>query len=218
MNIQLKQRLVGAVVLVALAVIFIPMLLPGKGDLSGSIKGSNIPPAPDYRFPPVKSAPPAPAMTEPPVIPLGERPKSEVAVGESKTSDAEKPAKEESPNIADTATLSSPKKKPVVDIAETVKIADKPSSLKKATVKTKPDQVSGWIVQVGSFSDSKNAKGLRDKLRKLGHVSFVEAVKAKSGTVYRVRVGPELTRKSAEKLSERLAKEAQLTGLVQVYP
>jgi len=42
-----KQRIVGAIVLVALAIIFIPMLLPGHGD-SGFIDGdTTIPPRPD---------------------------------------------------------------------------------------------------------------------------------------------------------------------------
>ena len=78
--------------------------------------------------------------------------------------------------------------------------------------------MSGWVVQVGSFSDSKNARALRDKLRQQGYASFVEDIKSKSGRVYRVRVGPELTRQAAEQLQQRLTKKAGLTGLVQAYP
>lgn len=44
---HLKQRIVGAVVLVALAVIFIPMLLSGDRDEGMSIVESNIPPRPE---------------------------------------------------------------------------------------------------------------------------------------------------------------------------
>ena len=40
---RLKQRLVGAVVLVALAVIFIPMLLSGGRDMEMPVFGSNVP-------------------------------------------------------------------------------------------------------------------------------------------------------------------------------
>lgn len=206
MNIQLKQRLVGAVVLVALAVIFVPMLLPGKGDLSGSIEGSNIPPEPDYRFPPVKPAPSAPVMTPAPVAPLGEKMQADSNDGDAGKDVAKKESLKSPANVVKTTKA-----------AKVIKTSKAPAA-KKPPVKTKPNKVSGWIVQVGSFSDSKNAKGLRDKLRKLGHASFVEKIKGKSGMVYRVRVGPELTRKSAEKLSQRLAKEAQLTGLVQAYP
>lgn len=40
---RLKQRLVGAVVLVALAVIFIPMLLSGGREMEMPVFGSNVP-------------------------------------------------------------------------------------------------------------------------------------------------------------------------------
>ena len=40
---RLKQRLVGAVVLIALAVIFIPMLLSGGRNMEMPVFGSNVP-------------------------------------------------------------------------------------------------------------------------------------------------------------------------------
>lgn len=40
---RLKQRLVGAVVLIALAVIFIPMLLSGGREMEMPVFGSNVP-------------------------------------------------------------------------------------------------------------------------------------------------------------------------------
>jgi DedD protein len=89
---------------------------------------------------------------------------------------------------------------------------------KVADAVPKSGQSGAWIVQVGSFSSNDNAKALRDKLRKQGYTSFVEAVKGQKGMVYRVRVGPELTRKSAEQLNQRLSKEADIKGLVQSYP
>ena len=55
MNEHVKQRLVGAVVLVSLAVIFIPMLLD-SGEKGGMpLFGSNIPEKPDYQFEPLDS-------------------------------------------------------------------------------------------------------------------------------------------------------------------
>jgi len=190
-NIQLKQRLVGAVVLVALAVIFIPMLLSGRGDLGGSIEGSNIPPEPDFRFPPVPTAPKAPPVAAAPVVPLGDDDEVVLPVAPDKPA----PAK----NIVKTPA------KPVPSIAE-------------KTTPVESGQLSGWVVQVGSFSARNNAQALRDKLRKQGHASFVESIKGESGRVYRVRVGPELSKAAADKLRQRLAKESGLKGLVQAYP
>jgi DedD protein len=46
----LKQRLVGAIVLISLGIIFIPMLLTGRGDLLDKQPKSNVPPKPVYEI------------------------------------------------------------------------------------------------------------------------------------------------------------------------
>src|SRR4051812_4875596 len=51
MDLSLKQRLLGAIVLIALAVIFVPMLLSGPAPQQGSeTVNLAIPPAPDREF------------------------------------------------------------------------------------------------------------------------------------------------------------------------
>jgi len=185
------------VVLVALAVIFIPILLPGKGNSGGGIEGSNIPPEPDFRFPPVPVAPAAPPVAAAPAVPVGDDDTATLPVVPDKPAPVKK-------------RESKPRAKPIsVPVA---KVA--PASAKLA----EPGQVRGWVVQVGSFSARNNARALRDKLRKQGHASFVESVKGTSGRVYRVRVGPELSKSAADKLRQRLDKELGLKGLVQAYP
>ncbi|HEC20734.1 MAG TPA: sporulation protein [Gammaproteobacteria bacterium] len=205
MDNQLKQRLVGAVVLVALAVIFIPMLLPGEGELGG-IRGSNIPAEPDFRFPPVPAAPEAPPAPVAAKVPVGDH--EPVALPAKKTESHSQPAAKPSPKPA--------KKTPA-------KMAKKsaPKTVTKAPAKTTSsttDAAGAWVVQVGSFAARNNARALRDKLRKQGYASFVESISGKAGRVYRVRVGPELSKSAAETLRQRLAKEAGLKGLVQAYP
>ena len=49
MQQKLKERLVGAAVLVAVAVIFIPIILNDSSELD-TIQGSNIPEKPDTNF------------------------------------------------------------------------------------------------------------------------------------------------------------------------
>jgi len=212
-NIQLKQRLLGAVVLVALAVIFIPMLLSGKGNLGGGIDGSNIPSEPDFRLPPVPAAPKAPPVAAALAVPLGD----DDEAAPPAVSDKPVPAKK----VVGQSAVKSPAKVAVKTPLPPPEKPVSPPAAKAAPVRAKPaesGQVSGWVVQVGSFSARNNARALRDKLRKQGHASFVESVKGASGRVYRVRVGPELTKVAADKLRQRLAKEADLKGLVQVYP
>ncbi len=189
MNDQLKQRLVGAIVLVSLAVIFIPMILPG-GGMGDSMNIRKAPPEPDYRFPPPKPAPKAPPMSDAVIVPMG---------------DAEPKPSTSSKKRSSTSDIKVNSKKTVVS-----------TPVKKLNIK--PGQVTAWIVQVGSFTSASNAKALRDKLRKMGYSSFVEAVKGKQGMNYRVRVGPELTRVLADKLQKQLVKKVKLKGVVQSYP
>ena len=76
MDNQVKQRVIGAVVLVALAVIFVPMLLEKPDSDLGSV-GSNLPEQPDQvvhdRIEPL-SLPEPPAETEPAEVVLDQAP------------------------------------------------------------------------------------------------------------------------------------------------
>ena len=73
MDLSLKQRLLGAIVLIALAVIFVPMFLSGPGPQPASeTVNLAIPPAPDREFQnrvlPVEAAKDAPASTAPETV------------------------------------------------------------------------------------------------------------------------------------------------------
>ena len=75
-----------------------------------------------------------------------------------------------------------------------------------------------WAVQVGSFGKRTNALALKEKLRKKKMHAFVERIIRNNMAVYRVRVGPEISRKKAEKLKLKLKNEFKLTGLVVKHP
>lgn len=76
-----KQRLVGAIVLVALAVIFIPMLLDGGQPSELAASRSNIPPRPGFHFEPLDLPPPAPEPLEPRAAVVEEAEVPPVALG-----------------------------------------------------------------------------------------------------------------------------------------
>lgn len=188
---RLKQRLLGAVVLVALAVIFIPMLLSGGRDMEMPVFGSNVPERPeeitnikhidieemkksDLKITNPKSIPIAHGMPEPKVI------KEKV---ESKS------------------------------IVETIKEVALAKEEKKPLIKE-----NVWAVQVGSFNKRANALGLKDKIRKNDFHAFVERIMKNNKAVYRVRVGPAITRKRAEALKLKLKKELKLSGLIVKHP
>ena len=182
MEQQLKQRLVGAVVLVSLAVIFIPVILEGPDD-EWSPRDHTIPEPPrvDYR-----------AALE---LPLPEEQPDE---GASPLAEVEQAGVE-----------------PVMAAAPVEEAAVKPQV--EPPAQAAPDEnklESGWDAQVGSFSQSANAGGLRDSIIKAGFSAHLQPVASAKGTSYRVLVGPESSRARAEQLLGKLGKTLNSKGIV----
>jgi DedD protein len=245
-DILLKQRLVGAVVIISLAVIFLPMLFTGKGELGTVEFESSIPPEPVYEI----QAPslsdneaPAPAKVLKPV-PLSEpvAQKAAAADPEQNKPKPNKSASQEGSNTAQTAERETAEKAAQAASQQNTHLKQpappkpkKPSgqqspappespqdSAPKSTApkvveQTDPD-VTGWVVQVGSFSKQNNATALRNRLREKGMSSFVVKAQTGKGLVYRVRVGPELERSGAEELQKKILQQTQLKGFVARYP
>ncbi len=198
MNEKLKQRLVGAVVLVSLAVIFIPMMLDGGERSSMPMFGSNIPEKPDYHFEPldIPLQPVISVSDERPVLVDKPEPAPEPAsVTEVKPKETDAQVSQESATAAGAGAADTPPK--------------------PASPTATPDSgQSAWVVQVGSFSQSTNALTLRDKLRKKGFSAFVEKLKADGNMIYRVRIGPELKRENADKQLQRMQRVMGMKGIV----
>jgi len=221
-DILLKQRIVGAIVLISLAVIFIPMLLSGKSDLLSNQLSSNIPPKPSYeiRRPEINDL-------EKPVQPSFARPEPEKVV-QQPILDAEKsPSKAKKPTAApsvevskDPAEKSAAKKQsePAPSTSQ-IPAPDKLAHPKiSQPTKESAQLATSWVVQVGSFSKKKNATSLRDKIQKSGISSFVSEAQSSKGKVYRVRVGPELKRSLADDLRKKVDRKFGLDGIVIRYP
>lgn len=205
MDEKLKQRLVGAAVIVALAAIFIPMILEGPDDGMGPI-GSNLPPAPEYKVkdrleplvlpPPPAESDSAPAAAEVPEAPEAALPET-AAPAQAESEPEPEPAPEPAP---------APAPEPAVEPAP----APPPAAASTPA--------SGWVVQVASFSQQANAERLRDQLQARGYKAFVESASTGGGTTWRVRVGPVPERPAAEKIQGEIAKVFDLKGLVAEYP
>lgn len=203
---QLKQRIVGAIVLVGLGVIFIPMIL-NQGDDASPIRGSNIP------LKPVELAR-MPEQTAPaqPKVPAANRDLPKLV------DEHTPPATQLDASVADKKPESSVAEKPSKAKLDAKLTAPAKTTAPKAS--SKPVEKSrAWVVQVASFSEQKKAIKLRDRLRKAKHPTFVESVNGKKGTYYRVRVGPLVKRSKAEKLKKKIAKQFKLKdALVMVHP
>ena len=219
MDEQLKERLVGAVVLMALAVIFIPMILSGPKDPPSSRAQSSEPKdftsrivalepnsstAPARRSdPPTASASPASegaSTTRPP-------PKDAVTAKVKPAPQAPSPAKPEPTTKAlarDSAPAPVRAKAPPT--APKLKLSD--------TTAEVPSPAKGWVVQLGSFANKNNAQGLKARLIKLGYNAFVKTSLAAGAEVTRVYVGPESSKDAAKAQLPALLKETKLKGLV----
>lgn len=190
---QLKQRLVGAIVLVALGVIFIPIILDRDDEFA--ISGSNIPARPE-------ALQQLAERTPPPTAPLPASPQLEA-----------EPVDELSPVPAVSQT---PEKEPAAT-EKAEKVATPVPDEKSAT---QSENSRAWVVQVASFAERDKALKLRDRLRKAKYPTFVESVSAKSGsTLYRVRVGPVVQRNHADGWKKKIAKDFKLSdALVMAHP
>ncbi|MFO1435091.1 MAG: SPOR domain-containing protein [Gammaproteobacteria bacterium] len=202
----MKQRLIGAAVLVGLAVIFVPMLVDKSTTQTPQIQESNIPPPPTPTAGEFTSkiVPLEPAQPVTPVVPA-ER------AGEAPTISNEQPKS--------TPAKSTDKKTGAKSAVPEVP----PASLGKADESGKPDKqlaagVQAWVVQLGSFASEQNATELSEKLQKQGYAAFVEKLNTDAGVKFRVRVGPELVRDKAEQARQRLEKDLNLKGMVVRYP
>ncbi len=203
MDKALKARLIGAAVLVALAVLLIPELLSGRksgnaGDEVAAVSpgtrtftielaGSAPPPAKTVSgstlsAPPTQAAPPAngPASATPdaagdsaPASPLDSKP-----VEQAPAPDAGPPAPAPQPPAPEA------KANPPVAAASTVQ--------------------GGWAVQVGAFSTAAKADKLAAELRSAGYRAYVSPISKSGKTLQRVRVGPEADRSRAEGLAAKL--------------
>ena len=63
----------------------------------------------------------------------------------------------------------------------------------------------GWIVQLGSFSEEENARRLADRVTTFGFTTRVSTYTASGSTMFRVRVGPELSHDRAMDIASSLS-------------
>ncbi|WP_455384873.1 SPOR domain-containing protein [Acidihalobacter prosperus] len=236
MEKRLQQRLIGAAVIIALAVIFLPMLLNGSGSNERVSMKMQIPPEPSYSF--NGAAQPPAASGTAPVQPIS------VAPASSADSQQPAPAPAQAPQSASASTAQqatpAPASQPSPQMVEPkVTAPAEPVQQQPAPAKPAPSQSAtpqpastpaqneastggqpvtpAWVVQVASLSKESGARDLRDRLRKQGFSAYVDRFDDKGKVYYRVRVGPKLTRAGAEAQQTKILKATKLKGIVVPY-
>ena len=192
-----KQRMVGALVLVALAVIFLPMLF-SRQDEQRQIQ-VDAPSAPEMPVMPQVQLEPV-AVPEPQVIPEEPTPVEQPVVEQQ----APAPV---APVVAK-PVVAAPKPSAVTP-AQTV--AQAPAKLDTTQKRVDPNGLPiSWSVQLVSLSNRASADNLQKTLRNQGYNAYVRS----SGGMNRVFVGPLLERAEADRLRDLLGKQQNLKGFV----
>lgn len=213
-----RRRLVGAIALVLLAVVFLPMVLDKEPKPVGQDIAIRIPSQEDTSFhpaplaapqtpPAVPVAPPAVVENKPAAADAAQA-SSAVAPIEPKLANAptDKPAKEHADMNADTS-VAAPHQKPAALAVEKVK----PAPVAKHESASKSE---GYVILLGAFANMDNAKQRQAQLNSLGIRFYTEKIKASGGDKLRVRAGPYATRDEAEKVLGRLKTQGIKDGVV----
>ncbi|MDU4055428.1 MAG: cell division protein [Pseudomonas sp. PGPPP4] len=213
---MLKQRVIGALVLLALIIIFVPMLFNRQDDARKvAVEAPPQPAAPTVpatEVQPVQTpeAPPVVVVPDEPAKPLG-KPQTPIAgtAGQAPTQNAPvSPAPAQSQPAAPVA------KAP----ATPAPVASAPAAPSATPAPAaKPDSRLGaanlpnsWSVQLASLSSRPSADALQAKLRSQGYNAYVRTADGMN----RVFVGPVIERSEADRLRDQLNKQNGVKGFV----
>ena len=206
MSTPFQNRLVGTIIVAAVAIIFLPDVLDGdKKTYQDNFE--TIPKAPQVDFPL--------ANKEFPQAKLADLPKEGISddVALDSAIDASKALSEKGVTVSTLAKESAFTVPPTEVI--TKKSAD--IAVKKAPSTAVPKQA--WVIQLGSFRHQNNVDDLVSKLKKAGYTAFTKQIKTKNGKLTKVFVGPELMKSSLEEKLPALKKLTNVQGKVaRFYP
>jgi DedD protein len=216
-----KQRMVGALVLIAIAVIFLPMLF-SRQDEARRVQ-VDAPAAPQAPAPtqlkvepvsvpeqqplPQEPVPSDEELTQPvqparPAQPVQQRtsqqpPAMPIAPAPSKPVAAAPKPVQTAPAKPAPAPTPAPVQTPVASAAETSRVDANGLSVT-------------WSVQLASLSNRANADNLQKTLRTQGYNAYIRTADG----VNRVFVGPVIERAEADRLRDTLEKQQKIKGIV----
>jgi len=198
MDQGLKERLVGAAVLVAIAVWLVPWVLDGPdGGLEPSVSSLELPAAEE----------PMPIRTQ------------TLRLGDAQEAAAPPAASSPAPDVEAAKESAAPQTQPRTEpAAETTvaALAPTPAAPVPQPARTAPPPkptasapaaaaAGDWTVQLGSFGEEGNARRLAQSAGTYGYKAEVSSVRGSNGkTLYRVRVGPQATRAAADAAASAL--------------
>ncbi|MFJ5256006.1 SPOR domain-containing protein [Pseudomonas koreensis] len=201
-----KQRMVGALVLVALAVIFLPMLFSRQDEQRQvTVEAPAAPQAP--AVPQVQLEPVA--VPEPQTLPQEPVPSDDEVAEQSAPAMPIAPAPAPAPVAKPVAPAPAPAAKPTTAPAQPIAAAPTKPDTTQSRVDANGLSVS-WSVQLASLSSRASAESLQKTLRSQGYNAYIRSADGKN----RVFVGPLIERAEADRLRDLLSRQQNLKGFV----
>jgi DedD protein len=182
-----RRRLVGAIALVVLIVVVLPVILdqqprPVPQALTVQIPAQDGGPFKTRVLPQLQSPPATPQKNE--ATQAAKDPSNRATQAEPEPPSRSRAPKKESARTAD-------KERAKTQVAEA----------RRAQALLNDE---GFVVPLGSFTNPDNAKQVQDRAAAAGVKSYIENVKGQQGEQTRVRAGPFASRDAAEKARDRL--------------
>ena len=189
-----KRRVVGTIVLLALALIILPQLFDGEGSYQPQVQ-SRIPERP------IITLLPEPQQVRPVMVGESQSPSTNaeaenIELTESAVSD----------NASDPAEVNS-----AASVTNLSTDTDSRPTLNAAGL---PD---GWVVQLGTFGDLDNASKLLTDLLAKGYKAYERRSLRDEREMSTILVGPVIVRAEAERLLAELATALDLKPLIKRY-
>jgi DedD protein len=231
MDQGLKERLIGAAVLVALGVWLIPWVLDGQKEQSEIRSAALQLPSPDEAVPvrtqtlrldlpqPVSESAVAAAagagvtaesLGEPSASLSAATPPPAPAVLSARSSAADS---ELDPARATATRAVEPE--PAATTAHPSDAASKaPADAKVSNAALARPPAGTWLVQLGSFSEEENARRLAQRVATFGYEAGIATHRTNGKTLYRVRVGPHESRVRAEDAASALSAHGFVTQVI----
>jgi len=200
MDRALKERIIGAVVLVVFVVLVVPVFLDGPAGDAEIVSERVLLPGQEPQDTKVVVLDRERAVPIPTISSTQDATEANVSA-EPENPDPE-PVPKPEPIVAAAATTSETVDAP----AQEAPVAEPVREPQPAAAGNGESSTGMWAVQLGSFSNKDNAEALAASLRAQGYAAFLSKLDSAGKELHRVRIGPQKDRQSAEAMAVRLAK------------
>lgn len=228
----MKRRLVGALVIILLAIILVPAWLDGSARRLRDEDAFVVPlPPPDNRKAMVDpetigeqietQIPKLEPLPEPELVSAAEK------VAEAVSDEVEEKAEKVATKVAEATSKVAESAAVVAEVMPEPVVVDlngsttsSSSSAAAASTEIKVEvaesavQRANWIVQVGSFASQQNAQAMVSRLKKGNLKAFMRDFKSNGDSIYRVLVGPFVRQTEADEAKRTIDRRFQVKSFV----